>query len=87
MHPRDPQNDHDEYSWFTADLKYLPLCLFCVKKTEWVTPEARAIGLGPVLFLHTLKVFAYMFLFFFLLNLPILLFYSNGQGPASLERV
>lgn len=87
IHPRDPENDNAEYVWFSADLKYLPICLACIKKTEWITPEARAIGLGPVLFLHTMKVFAYLFFFFFLVNLPIIFFYSKGQGPASLERV
>jgi len=78
MHPRDRENDYAEFDWFSADLKYLPISLGCINKTEWVTPEARAIGLGPTLFLYTMKAFAYLFLFFFLINLPIVFFYTKG---------
>ena len=86
MHPRDPETK-EPFDWFGADIKYLPLLEGQIKKTEWVTPPAKAIGLGPVLYLHTMKAFAYLFGFFALINLPIILLYVNGQGPAGLARV
>jgi hypothetical protein len=68
-------------------LKYMPLASFQVKKSEWVTEAARAIGLGPVLYLHTMKALTYLFLFFTLLNVPLLLFYLKGSGPAPTDQV
>jgi len=86
MHPRDPETK-EPFDWFGADIKYIPLFEQQIKKTEWVTAPAKAIGLGPVLYLHTMKAFAYLFGFFALINIPIILFYVNGQGPAGLARV
>lgn len=81
MHPRDPETK-EPYSWWDADLKYMPLFACQVKKSEWVTEEARAIGLGPVLFLHTMKALAYLFLFFSLVNIPLFMFYLRGEPSA-----
>ena len=58
-----------------------------IKKTEWVTPPAKGIGLGPILFHHSMKVFTYLFLFFALLSIPLMTFYAKGQGPVGLEKV
>lgn len=77
MHPRDPETKL-EYDWWNADISFLPLFKKQVKITEWVTPEAKAIGLGPVLYLHTMKVFAWLFVFFTILNIPLFMFYVNG---------
>lgn len=82
MHPRDPETKKD-YDWWNADISFLPLFKKQVKITEWVTPEAKAIGLGPVLYLHTMKVFAWLFVFFTILNIPLFMFYVNGQGPSA----
>ena len=81
-HPRDPETG-EPFSWWSAELKYMPLFSLQVKKSEWVTEPARAIGLGPVLFLHTMKALAYLFLFFTLINIPLFMFYLKGEGPAA----
>jgi hypothetical protein len=52
-----------------------------------VTPEASSIGLGAVLYLYTMKAFAWLFLLLTLLNIPLMIFYVNGQGPYAKERV
>jgi hypothetical protein len=69
----------EPFNWWDADLKYMPLCSMQIKNSEWVTDEARAIGLGPVLFLHTMKAWAYLFLFFSLINIPIFMIYMKGE--------
>jgi hypothetical protein len=50
----------------------------CINRAKWVTPAAREIGIGPTLFLMTNKAFAYLFLFFVILNVPLFYFYSTG---------
>lgn len=50
----------------------------CINKAKWVTPAAREIGIGPTLFLMTNKAFAYLFLFFIVLNSPLFYYYSTG---------
>lgn len=86
LHPRNPETG-EKWSWWDADLKYVPIASGMIKKTEWVTPEAKAVGLGPVLYLYTMKAFAYLFLLLTLLNIPLFVFYVNGQGPYAKERV
>jgi hypothetical protein len=86
LHPRDPETN-EKWSWWGADIKYVPICSGLIKKTEWVTPEAKTVGLGPVLYLYTMKSFAWLFLFLILLNIPLMVFYVNGQGPYAKERV
>ena len=81
MHPRDPETG-EPFSWWNADIKYMPLFQMQIKKSEWVTEEARKIGLGPVLFLHSMKALAYLFLFFSLINIPLLMFYLRGEPAA-----
>jgi hypothetical protein len=78
MHPRDKETK-EPYSWWGADLKYMPLCSFQVKNSEWVTDEAKSIGLGPVLFLFTMKALAYLFLFFTIINIPLMMLYVKGE--------
>jgi hypothetical protein len=51
-----------------------------VKKSTWVTPCAREIGLGPTLFIMTHKALTYLFLFFFAINIPLIFFYAKGSG-------
>jgi hypothetical protein len=53
-----------------------------VKKSEWVTPCAREIGLGPTLFIMTHKALAWLFTFFFIINIPLMFFYAKGSGRA-----
>jgi hypothetical protein len=86
MHPRDPETN-EPYDWWDADIKHIPIYKKQIKKSEWVSQPAKDIGLGPVLFLHTMKAFAYLFCFFTILNIPLFMFYVKGQGPASLDRV
>jgi len=86
LHPRDPETG-EKWSWWDVDLKYVPLASGMIKKTEWVTPEAKTVGLGAVLYLYTMKAFAWLFLLFTLLNIPLFVFYVNGQGPYAKERV
>jgi len=69
----------EPYNWWDADLKYMPLSSCQIKNSEWVTDEARAIGLGPVLFLFTMKAWAYLFLFFSLINIPLFMLYFKGE--------
>jgi len=54
---------------------------------KWVTNEAREIGIGPTLFLMTQKAFAYLFIVFFILNLPLMFFYYNAGGSGSEGKV
>ena len=77
MHPRDPETKLP-YDWWKADLKYTPIYSKQIKKSEWVTQPAKDIGLGPVLFLHTMKAFAYLFSIFVALNIPLYMFYTKG---------
>lgn len=89
-HPRDRQRKR-KFPFCRVDIKYLPFCccwLFrcpCnqIKKTEWVTPCAKEIGLGPILFLYTMRAFAWLFIILFIINLPLIFFYVKGLGPAN----
>ena len=86
MHPRNLETK-EPYSWWDAEIKFTPLMASHIKKSEWVTSEAKSMSLGQVLFLHCMKAFAYLFLLFTILNLPLMLFYVNGAGPVAKERV
>lgn len=86
MHPRHPETKLP-FNWFSADISYLPVSSYFIKKEEWVTEEAKQIGLGATLYLHTMKALAYLFLFFSLINIPLFMFYVNGQGPQALAKV
>lgn len=81
MHPRDRQKK-EKFDPINADLKFLPLSMCQIKKSEWVTPCAREIGLGPTLFIITHKALAYLFAFFLLINIPLMFFYGKGSGRA-----
>lgn len=59
----------------------MPLFAYRIKKTEWVTPCAKEIGLGPTLFLMTMRAFFFLFAFFAIINIPLFLFYLRGAGP------
>ena len=44
-----------------------------MKKSNWVTPCAREIGLGPTVFIMSHKALMWLFLFLFAINALILL--------------
>jgi hypothetical protein len=52
LHVRDREN-REKFNWQEADIKYLPISKSSIKKTEWLTPAAKEMGLGPTLFLMT----------------------------------
>jgi hypothetical protein len=85
MHPRNPEN-HEPWYWWDADIKYIPIFGCQIKKSEWVTPEAKSMSLGQTMFLHMMKGFTYLFIIFFCLNLPLMFFYANGAGPIAKTR-
>ena len=70
----------DKFHPVNEDIKFLPISMCQIKKSEWVTPCAREIGLGPTLFIMTHKALAYLFIFFFILNIPLMFFYAKGDG-------
>jgi hypothetical protein len=80
MHPMDRKNKI-KFPWWSSDIKILPLSKSQIKKSQWVTPVAKEIGLGPTLFLMTQKAFTYLFLLFLVLSLPLFFFYARGNGP------
>ena len=83
-HPRDRYNQEEFKGWCDADISYIPFwCDPLVWQDEWVTPVAREIGLGPTLFLMTLKAFMWLFLFFTVLNIPLMIFYASGNMQES----
>ena len=84
MHPRDRLRKKN--FGCCDDISYIPFFSSMIKKTHWVTPVAREIGLGPTLFLMTMKAFAWLFLFFFLCNIPLILFYYKGSEIANKGR-
>ena len=86
MHPRNPET-HEPWKWFDADIKYIPLLASQIKKSEWVTNEAKSMSLGQTLYLHLMKAFAYLFIIYAIMNFPLMLFYVNGAGPIAKERV
>ena len=71
------------YNCCSADISFLPICMCCVNRSKWVTPAAREIGIGPTLFLMTVKAFAYLFLVLTIINIPLFFFYSSGGGVAT----
>ena len=74
-HPYD-RNTGEKFSWWSTDISYFPCCCSSlVGSKNWVTPAAKEIGLGPSIFLMTMKAFSYLFLLFFLLNIPLMFFY------------
>jgi len=79
MHPRDRAR-RKEFDWVNTDISYLPLYESSIKKSQWVTPAAREMGVGPTLFLMTQKAFCWLFLFFCILNFPLIFFYAKGSG-------
>ena len=83
-HPRNRSNG-TIYGCCEAEISFLPICMCCVNKSKWVTPAAREIGIGPTLFLMTVKAFAYLFLFLVIINIPLFFFYSTGGGSESSE--
>jgi len=80
MHPRD-QETKEPFPWWSSELGFMPILDSQVNEAEWVTKEAKELGLGPVLYLYTMKALAYMFLVFTILNIPLFMFYVNGLGP------
>ena len=72
------------WDWCEADIGYIPFwCDPLHAKEEWVTPCAREIGLGPTLFLMTLKAFMWLFLFFSVIHLPLFMLYASGDQSGS----
>jgi hypothetical protein len=80
MHPRNPETK-EPWNWWHADIKYIPIFACQIKKSEWVTPEAKSTSMGQVMFLHLMKAFAYLFIIYSVLNIPLMFFYVNGAGP------
>lgn len=78
-HPRD-RVKRKPFEWWGSDLSYIPLYLSSIKRSQWVTNAAREIGVGPSLFLMTQKAFAWLFLFLFVINIPVIMFYAKGSG-------
>ena len=72
------------WDWCAAEISYIPFwCDPLHAKEEWVTPVAREIGLGPTLFLMTLKAFMWLFLFFTVINIPLFMLYGSGDQSGS----
>lgn len=86
MHPRNPET-HEPWKWWDADIKFTPILASQIKKSEWVTEEARTVSLGQILYLHHMKAFIYLFCIYAALNFPLMLFYVNGAGPIAKQRV
>jgi hypothetical protein len=74
FHPRN-RREKKKFAPFGADLSYLPISACQINKSEWVTPAAREIGLGPTLFIMTQKAFMYLFLVITIINIPLFAFY------------
>lgn len=77
FHPRD-RREKKKFAPFGADLSFLPVSTCQINKSEWVTPCAREIGLGPTLFIMTQKAFMYLFLVLTVINIPLFAFYNRG---------
>ena len=80
-HPMD-REEKTKFNWLQCDLSYIPLLSSWIKKTDWVTPVAKEIGLGPTLFLMTQKAFFWVFVLFTIINIPLILFYTGGSGTS-----
>lgn len=81
-HPRD-REDLVPWFWWTAKIKYIPVpCCNFIKFSKWVTEPAKEIGLGATLFLFTNKALFWLFLFLTIINLPLMIFYFNGNGDS-----
>lgn len=77
-HPRD-RIKRKLFDWWSTPMQYIPLYLSSIKRSAWVTTAAREIGVGPALFLLTQKAFAWFFLFLFIINIPVIMFYAKGS--------
>lgn len=90
MHVKDRVGLRD-FNWWYCDLSYFPLFESQVPRNKWVTPVARELGVGASIFLMTMRAFAWLFLWLFIINLPLLIFYQGGgtnpeaQGPKSFQ--
>jgi hypothetical protein len=69
-----------KWNWWGSKIKYLPLPGCKVKASRWITEPAKEIGLGATLFLMTHKAFAWVFLLFAIINMPLLSMYMGGNG-------
>jgi hypothetical protein len=78
-HPRD-RVKRKEFEFWNSEMSYIPLYLSSIKRSQWVTNVAREVGVGPSLFLMTQKAFAWLFIILFLINIPVMMFYSQGSG-------
>ena len=67
---------------FVNNSFFLKICCFksmnCCKQDD-TSDLARAIGIGPALFLMTTKAMGWFFFFISILNLPVLYFYYTGN--------
>jgi hypothetical protein len=63
--------------WYNTSISYIPCCKKTILKSKWVTPTAKEIGLGPTLFLMTMKAFFWMFVLFSIINIPLILLYCG----------
>lgn len=81
-HPRD-REDGVPWNWWRAKIRYIPMpCCNFIKDSKWVTEPAKEIGLGATLFLMTNKAMFWLFVFFAIVNIPLMAFYFNGNGPS-----
>ena len=48
-----------------------------------ISGDVKDIGIGPAMYLMFLKSLRNMFLFLSIINLPIILIYSSGEGTRS----
>lgn len=84
-HPRD-REERKKFNWWRANIKYLPMpccpnrCR--LDRNKWVTEPAKEIGLGASLFLMTQKALFFLFCLFAIINIPLMLFYFNGNGQS-----
>ena len=83
MHVRDRENK-EKFPWLDADIKYFPISKGSIKKTDWMTPAAREMGLGPTMFLMTQKAFLYLFIFYSVISIPLMILYAKGGGPTDM---
>lgn len=69
-----------KFNWWTTEIGSIPL--YNPPKNGWVTPVAKELGAGPSLFLMSMKAFCWLFFFFFIINVPLMIFYQGaGTNP------
>jgi len=64
----------------TVEIGILPMSMKNFNQEKWVTPVAKELGVGAVLFLMTMKALFYLFALLSIINIPLFLFYVRGNG-------